>query len=646
MLTNLLRAGGWRGGHLVGGLFGDECTPPGCSGDNGWVVSEIDESDGTIEAIEPEITVCVNVDWDHCDHYPSAGDFEAAFERLFRRTRGPVLISSECAASARIAARMPPGKIFSFGPAGEFALHGWQPAGKGIRLSLAGRFPPGICEVASTGFFNAMNATAALAAARLCGEPHDPGALRAYPGMRRRQSVIADVAGIRVIEDYAHHPSEIRPLMQVLRASTTGRLHVIFQPHRFSRTAAFRAAFASALNPADTLHLLEVYPAGEAPVTGGHSSDLLAEIRSLGRTSPATLHDSHEELIRSLLAGSGPGDLIAFLGAGDIEKAAHAFAGALRTRAEAGNQVAWPELQGRLSTATVLRLNESLASRNTFGIGGPAAAYAEPANEEDLLALREAACARGLPILPLGRGSNLLIPDSGVQALVIRLSAPHFSAFEVRPDGLIRAGAGLRLKQLSGLASAAGLRGFEFLEGIPGTVGGALRMNAGAMGGWMMDLLREVRILGPDGVIRTFSREQLDYTYRDCTSLADSIALEALLQPLGSAATDSLRDTMRGYEARRRESQPREPSAGCMFKNPEGDSAGRLIDTAGLKGLRVGDAEVSSVHANFIVNRGKATASDVIRLVREVRERVRARHGVELEPEVILFGADWREVLR
>jgi len=247
----------------------------------------------------------------------------------------------------------------------------------------------------------------------------------------------------------------------------------------------------------------------------------------------------------------------------------------------------------------------------------------------------------------LGRGSNLLVPDSGVDAVVISLGHPAWQRFVPEADGRVRVGAGLRLKNLCGLASKAGLVGFEFLEGIPGNVGGALRMNAGAMGGWMFDVVEEVRVMSRDGAVRTYRKAEMKVDYRHCAELETAIALEAVLRParVAPGGDEAIRRQIDAYRDKRHQSQPREPSAGCMFKNPPGDSAGRLIDAAGLKGERVGGAEVSTVHANFIINRGGATSADVIALVRRVRERVQGVSGVTLEPEVLLYGGDWRKEL-
>ena len=303
------------------------------------------------------------------------------------------------------------------------------------------------------------------------------------------------------------------------------------------------------------------------------------------------------------------------------------------------------EVAAVLSPATKVRREEPLGPKTTMRVGGAARVYAEPASEADLAILWRAARRSGISVLMLGRGSNLIVPEDGVDGLVVSLANERWAAFEPRGDGKVWVGAGLRLKNLCGLATKAGLVGFEFLEGIPGNVGGALRMNAGAMGGWMFDIVEEVRLMTPDGEVRTLPKAAMHVAYRHCEELQHAVALGALLRPAASADADAIVRQIDVYRKKRQESQPREPSAGCIFKNPPGASAGRLIDEAGLKGTRVGDAEVSPVHANFIVNRGAASSDDVLELIRRVRARVKLAKGIDLEPEAILYGKNWPDVL-
>jgi len=644
MLVTALRQAAFPAGYVGGGLFND-ATPPAAAGSNEWVVAEVDESDGTIENFSPEITVLVNLDWDHPDRYGSLAELEAAFRALCGRTRGPVLVNDTSALSLRLAPA-----ALTFGRTGAFAAQVTAERDGGMVLALGGRFPAAEVLVAAAGGFNAANATAALAAAQLMGVEPARGSLAAYPGVRRRQAILMEEGGFTVVEDYAHHPAEIRALLPSLRRrlAAGGRLIAVFQPHRYSRTARFKAEFAAALALADSVHLLDVYPAGEAPVSGGTTADVYAELhRSAHLLRVDYLPGDGTATVPALLRDVRPGDLVAFVGAGDIDQVARSWVAAAR-RLVARTQL-WDRfaetVRPLLSPASRLSREEPLARRTTLRVGGPARLFAEPAHEDDLRILLVEAAKAGVPVLALGRGSNLVIPDEGVDGLVVALAEKHWAEFEVLADGRVRVGAGLRLKNLCGLAASAGIAGFEFLEGIPGNVGGALRMNAGAMGGWMFDVVDEVRLMAADGSVAARPRAALTVDYRVCADLRDAFALAAVLRPKARTGADAVSRQIDTYRSKRHESQPREPSAGCIFKNPPGNSAGRLIEESGLKGTRVGGAEVSTVHANFMINRGDATSADILELVRRVRAGVLQAKGVDLEPEVLLYGREWRDVL-
>jgi len=304
----------------------------------------------------------------------------------------------------------------------------------------------------------------------------------------------------------------------------------------------------------------------------------------------------------------------------------------------------WQALEGGVSTATTLRENEPLAPKTTMRVGGAARFYAEPGSSADLALIVRSARAGGVPVFFLGRGSNLIVMDSGYAGLVVRLAGSAWQNIEVREDG-IEAQAGARLKQVCAAAAKAGLSGFEFLEGIPGTVGGSLRMNAGAMGGWIFDLVESVTCLEPDGEIVTHPADFFSPRYRSCPELGERVALAAVLRSTERGEVPAIRAKIDTYATTRKSSQPREPSAGCIFKNPENGYAGKLVDELGLKGASVGAARVSEVHGNFIVNTGGATAADIIELIRKIRARARDEAGVVLEPEALLLGATWEEVL-
>ncbi|MGH7953381.1 MAG: UDP-N-acetylmuramate dehydrogenase, partial [Limisphaerales bacterium] len=303
------------------------------------------------------------------------------------------------------------------------------------------------------------------------------------------------------------------------------------------------------------------------------------------------------------------------------------------------------ELAARVSSATVIRRDEPLAKHTTLRVGGPADFYVEPANEADLASVVKLCGGREIQFFILGRGSNLLVRDGGFRGVMICLSHPNFSKIEIlvgQASGLsdrqdacptIRCGAGAKLKQVSVEAKRNNLSGVEFLEGIPGSVGGALRMNAGAMGGQTFDAVESVRGMDFDGNVREFLANEMTVAYRNCATLKNHIALGAVFK-CKTVPREEIEKRMKAFSEKRWKSQPAAPSAGCIFKNPAAIPAGKLVDELGLKGARVGGAVISERHANFIVNRYEASASDIFQLMDLIRERVHAGFGLELEAEV------------
>ncbi|WP_309397789.1 UDP-N-acetylmuramate dehydrogenase [Cerasicoccus maritimus] len=596
MLIHLLNQAGFDCSYFLGALFRNDESPAHYSPSSEWVIAEVDESDGTVEGFAPDITVAVNFDWDHADLYPQESDLRDAFRRLFQRTKSFVIIPEDCNVLNQIVSDH-----------------------KALRChSAAG--------------FNASNTALALAAGREIGASVTLDMLHGFSGIRRRQDVMHRAHGVTLVADYAHHPTEVTALLQHARSEWAGRQIVVFQPHRYTRTRQFASEFAQALEIADEVLLLPVYAASEEPLDDGQSE---AIIEASAKDWRVIASDELPHAVDAAVRGSRPATVL-FVGAGDIDGMAHRFAEDWRIVDE------WRE---SLSLYSKLTLAEPLANKTTLRVGGSARFYAEPDGVDDLERLLYFARQSDLSWFTLGRGSNLIVADEGFPGVVISLKGKGFRDFNVLDDGRVKVGAGLALKRLCGLAAKEGLGGFEFLEGIPGTVGGALRMNAGAMGGWMFDVVESVEFMTPEGDICRLPREEFHVEYRCCHELLEGMALSAVLKSGAQVEGGAIREQMDAYAGRRKESQPREPSAGCIFKNPEGNAAGKLIDELGLKGLRIGGAEVSSVHGNFIINRKDATAADVLALIREIRAVVKRERDIDLEPEALLVGHEWEEVL-
>ncbi len=285
--------------------------------------------------------------------------------------------------------------------------------------------------------------------------------------------------------------------------------------------------------------------------------------------------------------------------------------------------------------AHVLR-DEPLQKHTSFRIGGPARYLVEP-GPESLPKLMAFCSEQNIPTLIIGKGSNLLCGDKGFPGVVIKIGRP-MSALVV--DGCqIKAGAGAPLSKVAAAAAENALSGFAFAAGIPGTMGGALVMNAGAYGGEMKDVLVSATVLTKEGEIKTLPAEELDLSYRHSVIPQKGyIVLEVTLQ-LAQGDREEIYNEMERLKQQRMEKQPLEyPSAGSTFKRPEGYFAGKLIEDAGLKGFSIGGAQVSEKHAGFVINKGNATAADVHTLMEAVQEAVRVIYGVELEPEVKFVG--------
>ncbi len=290
----------------------------------------------------------------------------------------------------------------------------------------------------------------------------------------------------------------------------------------------------------------------------------------------------------------------------------------------------------------VLLAGEPMREHTSLRAGGPADLLYRPADREDLLAALGLAAAAGVPVLVVGNGTNLLVRDGGVRGLVV-----HCGSLDgIRDEGpepggaghVIAALAGTRLSRVINFAVKAGLAGLEFAAGIPGTVGGAVAMNAGAHGRSLGERVAWVDLAAPDGAVARVGGGEISFAYRSTRFPRPGVVVEAGLRLEPSTEAAVLAETKRCLEEHKRRLPFGWGSAGSVFKNPPGDAAGRLIDAAGCKGLRIGGAEVSAKHANVIVNVGQASAADIEGLIDAVAGRVRERFGVELEPEVRIVG--------
>ncbi|MGB0374561.1 MAG: UDP-N-acetylmuramate dehydrogenase [Opitutales bacterium] len=607
---------------IVGGFFQDARLPYNFS-DSEWLLAEIDESDGTINQFNPEITVLLNLDWDHADFYKEFDSLKKVFEELLQRTRSKILIEASNL------------NTFESSEAFQNKCLLIDPQSGVLEDSIS---KPKNALLNTE--FNRYNQVFAESVLKLFESelPKKEDLFSEFPGVERRQKVLLSQEQLIVLEDYAHHPSEIDILIKAIKDGyKNSELTVVFQPHRYSRTKAFNKDFIQSLSGADNVFLLPVYSAFEAECEGGKADDLVTAFQDISAELLSFDQDGIDVLVSNFSESSNNKErVLLFIGAGSINEFAHAFCALYQN---SNQQNAWLEyIEEKVSSDCVIKLSENLAAKTTFKIGGLSDYYAEPSSISDVLALIQSARLFGLPYFCLGRGSNVLVSDSGYNGLVLRFNHKNWQIIRKIDDSHIWVGCGVRLKELCGKVAQLGFSGFEFLEGIPGTLGGALRMNAGAMGRWTFDVVERVLMVNSASQVEEFERDAFTIEYRKVREIASGIALGAVLKLGEVQASDSIRERMDSYSDVRKGSQPIAPSAGCIFKNPEKDYAGRLIDELGLKKMSVGGAEVSDKHGNFIVNRGGSTSKDVQSLIALIQKRVKEARGIDLETEVLLLG--------
>ena len=628
MTAHALRAAGVHPSHYVGAEIPILGTNARWDAGGEYFVAEGDESDGTIVLYHPEHTIVLNIEPEHLDHYADLAAIDAAFAQLLDQTTGKIFYCADDPGAVRVCANRP--NAVSYGKTGTYSCTDIRSSGFASAFSFR-REGEELARVTLNvpGEHNVVNATAVLALAAELGLDIAKCAagLESFRGARRRFEVVYSSEDYLLIDDYGHHPTEIAAVVRAAREAGRQRVLLLFQPHRYTRTQALRDEFGRALALADAVVVTDVYAASEVPIPGV-SGQMLAE--AAGESGCAHASYAASRVQAGLEAGRllRPGDLLVTLGAGNIHEQGATLARDLQTL---------EKLRMAMGPG-VARLYEPLAKHTTMRVGGPAQFWLEPETEEGFGELVRTAHEAGIPFMVIGRGSNLIVRDGGLRGAVVRLRRGVFGEFAVEGDS-IRAGVGVRLKALSGAAITAGLGGFEWMEGIPGDVGGCLRMNAGAMGVEAFDQVVSMRYADQEGNILEKTPRELEVHYRSVPLLRTNYALSALFRGEKSTPAEVERRT-RDYSAKRKASQPAGASAGCIFRNPDGGKAGQLIDASGLKNSCVGAARVSDVHANFILNEGGATASEVLALVEQVRAEVLKKQGVRLETEVQIIGEE------
>ena len=640
-ITQALRSCGGDPSFCIGGIV-DGLGGVAHRGSDGVIVVEGDESDGTIRHYAPDVCVVTNIDFDHMEHFEDEESFVQCFREVCEQTRRRIVFCGDDPRAFAICAGDERALSYGTGEGADVRAVGMEQDGEGVRFRIVHAAKElGPVSLACGGIHNVRNATAAVAVS--IALDHDAGrACDAIPMLelpRRRLETVASVDGVRVLSDYAHHPTEVRACVETVRSWHHGRLLAVYQPHRFTRTKALGPDFPAAFEGVDHLLLLPVYAASEPEIPGGRTLDLYRRFRD---SSEVCVHYAAAlgEAWHFLRTELRPGDLLLVMGAGDVdriagwakEELAHQGLGGLDPSVSAA-----AELSGLVSADTRICVGEPLGSRTTWKVGGRADIRADIGCGDDLAALLRWCSENEVAVHMLGAGSNLLVSDLGVRGVVIRLVAEAFRNVS-ESDGLVIAGAGTSNRKALSWVQERGWSGLEFLEGVPGTIGGAIRMNAGAWGGETGTRVESVRGLTPDGRERTFDAGDLVFGYRGCETLADIVVLEASFR-LEKSTPEQVREQRRVL-AEKRSWWKEVHSAGSVFRNPAGASAGCLLEESGMKGLQIGGARFYERHANVIATDPGATASDVLALIATARDRVREHCGVDLQAEIKVLGVE------
>ena len=680
MVATLLDAGDLDPTVVNGGIINAYGTNARMGGGD-WMVVEADESDGTFLKLPADVVVVTNIDPEHLDHYGTFDKVRAAFRTFVENVPfyGFAVMCLDHPEVQTLVSEIEDRRIITYGenPQADVRFeHLTFSAGKsrfdvtirdriaGDTVSIEGLALP------MPGRHNVSNATAAIAVAHRLGLSADQirKGLDGFGGVKRRFTHTGQSGGVDIFDDYGHHPVEIRAVLAA-RAGLCGR------PRRRRRPAASLHAPAGAVSRFRGMLQRRRHRHPRPGLRRRRGADRVRQFRDAGRTPEArrpSRRPAHRRSGRAR-AADPPRDQPRRHGRLPRRRFDHPMglcaaegtrrAGGLRTghgrgrrRMSAGAMDGGPMDGGQIDGAPIdgrrlladlgdrmksvrgrLTPNAAMEKITWFRAGGPAELLFQPTDEADLATFLKN-LPTDIPVMVVGIGSNLLVRDGGIAGVVIRLSARGFGTAERIGDTQLRAGAATPDKRLAATALEAGLGGFHFYHGIPGSIGGALRMNAGANGTETRERVVEVRAVDRMGDVHILSNAEMGYAYRHSSAARDLIFTSALFEGEPAHPAD-IRAKMDEVQHHRETVQPvREKTGGSTFKNPDGSSAWKEIDKAGCRGLKVGDAQMSELHCNFMINTATATGHDLETLGETVRARVLQTSGIRLDWEIKRLG--------
>ncbi|MCM8535185.1 MAG: D-alanine--D-alanine ligase [Lentisphaeraceae bacterium] len=575
------------GGKPMGGL------PFASAGSGKYFITEADESDLSLTALNPTVSVVINVEDDHSWNVGGRETLFKGFQKFSNAAESLVYGSGEFS-----------DKLFADHKNFHRLIYGEDEA-----------------QVPQAGVHNRFNAAVALKVSELCGLPKERvvEALKNFQGVSRRCTIHAEGGNHIIIEDYAHHPTELREFVKTLNEEYADfQKVIIFQPHRYERVEAYSDEFTNILKTCDHVFITPPFTAWNHEKC--HATKDIAE-----RCNGKYFNTNDWEAIAADVVNDCP----------PFEKMIYAIVGAATV-----NQVI-PYLRNIVRMHEIMTLNPymelhtdlSWSELTTLSIGSHNPLVALPSSDEELSSLLAYLNKHRIHALPLGCGSNMVGGDEAYDGVIIRLRNEEFNDITISGTDVI-SGAGVRLSKFVNKVAEAELGGPEALVAIPGSVGGAIRMNAGAQGVEISEFVTLVKGVRLNGQAWSAKGADVEWHYRGSNIPIDVIITQVLFSFETASKPEALSKISETRDFRKK-TQPGGKNPGCAFRNPDGDSAGRLIDKFGMKNLSSGDCSVSDIHANFVVNKGNGTEADFANILETVQKEVFNRSGIILRNEVV-----------
>lgn len=618
------------------------------AGKGEFFVIEADEYDYMFLGLEPTISIITNIEYDHPDCFATPEVYEQAYIDFLNKTK-PGGIALLCAEDPGVRKMLANNRFeniqlltYGFGEECDYTVLFLDPSlnsnefvltsKRGGIPQLSGPFTPSL-----PGKHNALNAAAVLACLHSVGISPQLAteAIANFSGTGRRWDIIYDTNGVTLINDYGHHPTQLRLALESARQTYPDRkIWAVWEPHTFSRTRRLQSDYISALDLADQTIIMQIYAAREPDE--GYTPQSIADALGDGKALYIPDQDEAVALLYELI---NKNDLIIVFSAGKGPQLSAKLQALFEEEQLEQSSSNLPIRKLEALFGEKLQEGEHLSKYTTIKAGGPAAGLVIINTLDELRHAVNTLWDLKVPFRILGSGSNVLISDKGYPGIVLINRCNKVEILKDQTPPLVYAESGANLGTMSQMASRAGVGGLEWCNSIPGTVGGAVYGNAGAHGSDVEATLLEAKIITPDGE-QTLHLGEMGYQYRSSKFKregANVIILSATFHGEIISPEESIKK-LGTLTEKRAKTQPKGPSFGSTFKNPQGDFAGRLLEEVGMKGITCGNARVSEHHANFILNDGTASAQDIYNLIRMGQKRVKEKFNIDLQTEIEIIG--------